>query len=180
MRTDQPGLFGEVAPAERVRRAPFYLGVAWETIRAHKPPSCGHCQMAAALAWVSEERSIGVLSATMRRTGRDGSILDLCEQHAIDQEERDRPIQPFSPQALIAELAGDVGAVVKDRALSDEDADRVARRVVHVFLTDLLAAERYRMLAERIRKLMPGPRVETGAEEDALAEYVEMLHGRAT
>ena len=62
----------------------FYKAIEWKRIVVLNKPTCGHCQMV-----IYSGESMPVQRARWTRIGRDGSILELCEGHMVQQRERD-------------------------------------------------------------------------------------------
>jgi hypothetical protein len=62
----------------------FNKEIQWERIVVLSKPTCGHCQML-----IHAGVAVPVQRARWRRTGLDGSVLELCEGHMHHQRKRD-------------------------------------------------------------------------------------------
>ncbi len=62
----------------------FNAKVQWHRIVVLSKPTCGHCQMV-----IHSGESMPVQRARWTRIGLDGSVLELCEGHMVQQRQRD-------------------------------------------------------------------------------------------
>lgn len=62
----------------------FYEKIQWSRIVVLNKPTCGHCQML-----IKANVAVPVQRARWMRIGLDGSVLELCEGHMLQQRERD-------------------------------------------------------------------------------------------
>lgn len=93
-------LFGGALPeAPPVPPAVFHDKVQWRRLHTLKKPQCGHCTMLAHYAVPVSARR-----ATWTRVGVDGSVLDLCEDHMVDQARRDSTAADVARDAAAYEV----------------------------------------------------------------------------
>lgn len=79
-----PALFDDFGEAPLTTPVIFYKKIQWSRIVVLNKPTCGHCQML-----IKANVAVPVQRARWMRIGLDGSVLELCEGHMLQQRERD-------------------------------------------------------------------------------------------
>ena len=79
-----PALFDDPGDAPLTTPVVFYEKIQWLRIVVLSKPTCGHCQML-----IKASVAVPVQRARWMRVGLDGSVLELCEGHMLQQRERD-------------------------------------------------------------------------------------------
>lgn len=82
MRTES--LFEPSLEPPMVPEVVFNTKIQWVRIVVLNKPTCGHCQMV-----IHSGKPMPVQRARWTRIGLDGSVLELCEGHMVQQRERD-------------------------------------------------------------------------------------------
>lgn len=80
-----PALFDGFDDPPLVTPVVFYEKIQWSRIVILSKPTCGHCQML-----IKAGVAAPVQRARWMRIGLDGSVLELCEGHMLQQRERDK------------------------------------------------------------------------------------------
>lgn len=78
-------LFGDLPAAEPPAPVRLHDKPIWTRLDRLSRPQCGHCVMLRHYG-----QAVEILAARWTRTGRNGSVLELCEPHRHEQEKRDQ------------------------------------------------------------------------------------------